>query len=161
VERVCKAINRLQDITALRADDFRWKSMEFILFRTAIGLNFGITSLLGFIVGLILATTAFYQFTSDNLPHFALLKAVGARDASLIRVVLLQGITAGLIGYGIGIGLAGTVTLAGMKMDSALTCRFSWLLLVSGLVPMLLCIGLGSLVNLRRVIKVDPVILFQ
>jgi putative ABC transport system permease protein len=159
--RVCRAINGLPDITALRSDDFRWKSMQFILFRTAIGLNFGITALLGFIVGLVLATTAFYQFTSDNLPYFALLKAVGARDASLIRIVLLQSVTAGLIGYGIGIGLAGSITLIGMRLDSALTCRFPWPLLVAGMVPMLLCIGLGSFVNLRRVLRVDPVILFQ
>jgi putative ABC transport system permease protein len=161
MERVCHAINDLADVAALRADDFRWKSMQFILFRTAIGLNFGITALLGFAVGLVLATTAFYQFTSDNLPYFALLKAVGARDASLVRIVITQSVTAGLIGYGIGIGLAGAITLIGMTWESALTCRFSWQLLVCGIVPTVLCIALGSLVNLRRVLSVDPVILFQ
>ncbi len=160
-DRVCKAIDVLRDITALRADDFRWRSMRFILLRTAIGLNFGITALLGFVVGLVLATTAFYQFTSDNLPYFALLKAVGARDAALRRIVLIQSLTAGTIGYGIGIGAAGALTLLGMASDSVLSCRFPWPLLFSGMVPMLLCIGIGSLVNLRRVLRVDPIMLFQ
>ena len=64
--------------------------MEFILLRTGIGLNFASTALLGFVVGVILASAAFYQFTTDNLPYFALLRAVGART-TLIGLVCCRG----------------------------------------------------------------------
>jgi putative ABC transport system permease protein len=158
---VAKAIRGLPDITALRAEDFRWRSMEFIVLRTGIGLNFAITCLLGFVVGVALATAAFYQFASDNLPYFALLRAVGARDSTLIGVVLVQAMTAGLIGYGIGIGLAALVTLPGLAPDAVLTSRFPWPLLFFGMVPMSACVSVGSLMNLRRVLAVNPAILFQ
>lgn len=161
VEKVGKAIRRLPDITALRADDFRWRSMEFILLRTGIGFNFAITALLGFVVGVVLASAAFYQFATDNLPYFALLRAAGARNSTLIRVVLVQALTVGLIGYGVGIGLAALITLPGLAPDAVLTSRFPWPLILFGMVPMLACISVGSLINLRRVLSVDPVILFQ
>ena len=161
LDAVCRAVRGLPDITAFRAEDFRWQSMLYIMLRTGIGLNFTSTAVLGFVVGVVLASAAFYQFTTDNLAYFALLRAMGARRMTLIRVVLGQAITAGLIGYGIGIGLAGLATLPGLSPDAVLTSRFPWPLLPFGMAPMLLCISIGSLINLRRVLRVEPAILFQ
>ena len=161
LDAVCRAVRRLPDITAFRAEDFRWQSMLYIMLRTGIGLNFTSTAVLGFVVGVVLASAAFYQFTTDNLAYFALLRAMGAQRMTLIRVVLGQAITAGLIGYGIGIGLAGLATLPGLSPDAMLTARFPWPLLPFGMAPMLLCVGISSLINLRRVLRVEPAILFQ
>jgi putative ABC transport system permease protein len=161
VDAVRRAIRTLPDITAFSAEDFRWSSMLHIMLRTGIGLNFTSTAVLGFVVGVVLASAAFYQFTTDNLPYFALLRAVGARRATLIRIVLGQAMTAGLIGYGIGIGLAGLATLPGLAPDAMLAARFPWPLLPFGVAPMLACVGIGSLINLGRVLRAEPAILFQ
>ncbi len=160
-DAVAQAIGGLRDVVALRGDAFRWSSMKFIMLRTGIGLNFTITALLGFVVGMVLSTVAFYQFASENLPHFALLRAVGARKSTLIGIVFSQAFTAGLIGYGIGIGMAALAALPGLAPDAVMASRFPWPLVVFGLVPMLACVSAGSLINLRRVLSVDPVILFQ
>ena len=161
VDVVAERISKLPDIVALRADEFRWRSMKFLMVRTGVGLNFAITALLGFVVGVVLATVGFYQFASDNLPYFAVMRAVGARNSTLTAVVLVQAIVAGIIGYGAGIGLAALATLPGLAPGAVLTSRFPWPLVFFGMVPMLACISAGSLINLRRVLKVDPVILFQ
>ena len=161
VDAVARAIGEFKDVVALRGDEFRWRSMKFIMLRTGIGLNFTMTALLGFVVGLILSTVAFYQFASESLPYFALLRAVGARDTTLIKIVLLQAVTAGLIGYGIGMGLAALATLPGLAPDALMASRFPWPLVFFGMVPMLACISTGSLISLRRVLSVDPVSLFQ
>jgi putative ABC transport system permease protein len=161
VYAVRRAIGKLRDITAYRTDDLRWRSMEYLAFQTGIGMAFASTSLLGFAVGVVMASAAFYEFTTDNLAYFALLRAVGARRSTLIGLVLAQGMTAGIIGYGIGIGLAALATLPGLAPDAILPARFPWQLLLFGLVPMLACIGIGSLINLRRVLRIDPVVLFQ
>ena len=76
-EAVSRAIRKLPDVTAFGAEDFRWSSMLYIVLQTGIGLNFTSTALLGFVVGVVLASAAFYQFTTDHLPYFALLRAVG------------------------------------------------------------------------------------
>ncbi len=161
VSEVRQQIRAMPDLTAFTADEFRSLSKWYIVKRTAIGLNFALTVTLGLIIGLIVSTAAFSQFIGENLPHFALLKAVGTRPAKLIGIVLLQAAVAGLISYGIGIGLAGLMVLPGLAPDARLTAAFPWQLMVGALVPMLTCISVGSIVSLRKVIRIDPVILFQ
>jgi putative ABC transport system permease protein len=161
VRQVCDDIEALPNLAAFPADELRWRTMKFIMLRTCIGLNFAVTVLLGLGVGLVVSTAAFNQFTADHLAHFALLKAVGARPRALVRLVLLQGLTAGLVSYGVGVGLAALLALPGLGRDAELAACFPWQLLVGGLVPMLLCVSVGGLLSLRRVLKVDPVTLFQ
>jgi putative ABC transport system permease protein len=161
VDAVAGAISKMPEIMALRGDEFRWKSMKFLMLRTGVGINFALTALLGFVVGVVLATVGFYQFASENLPYFALLRAVGARNSTLIGIVVVQALVAGFIGYGVGIGLAALATLPGLAPDAVLSSRFPLPLVFFGMVPMLACTIAGSLINLRRVLSVDPVVLFQ
>ena len=62
---------------------------------------------LGFIVGTAIAGQTFYNFTLDNLRHFGALKAMGASDGMLLKMILLQAAMVGMIGYGLGVGAAG------------------------------------------------------
>jgi ABC-type antimicrobial peptide transport system permease subunit len=72
---------------------------------TGIPLNFGISVLLGFIVGAAIAGQTFYNFIQENLKYYAALKAMGLKNAVLARMVMLQAMVVGLIGYGNGVGL--------------------------------------------------------
>ena len=85
---------------------------------TGIGINFGTTILLGFIVGMAIAGQTFYLFTVENLRQFGALKAMGASTWTLARMILLQAFTVGLTGYGVGIGLAIPTELARPVIDS-------------------------------------------
>jgi putative ABC transport system permease protein len=161
VERVRDALGRLPHLAAFTADEFRWQTMRFIIRRTSIGLNFAMTVALGLLIGLVVSAAAFYQFASDHLRHFALLKAIGVRPRALVRLALVQAGAAAAISYGIGIGLAGLLTLPGLAPDAELTSWFPWPLLVGGLVPLGLCVTVGCGIHLWRVLHVDPVSLFQ
>lgn len=48
----------------------------------------------------------FYSFVRENLKHIGALKAMGASDGRLPRMLLLQSLTVGIIGYGCGVGLS-------------------------------------------------------
>jgi putative ABC transport system permease protein len=162
IDSVARAIGGMPEIVALRADDFRWMSMKHLMLRTGIGLNFAFTAMLGFVVGVVLATVGFHQFASDNLPYFALLRAAGARNSALAGIVLVQALVVGIIGYGIGIGLAALATMpALLALDTSLCARFPLPLVFFGMLPMFVCACAGSLINLHRVLSVDPAVLFQ
>lgn len=160
---VAAAINRLPggSVGAFTTDEFRGRTIRFILKETGIGINFGITVLLGFIVGLVISAATFYQFTLENLRHFAVLKAMGAHTRTLIGMILLQSLVVGLIGYGIGVGLAGAFSLLGRKPGAELAVYFPWPLMVASLVAMLLTVSAGSVLSLRRVIQLEPAIVFK
>lgn len=159
-ERVQADINALGDVAALTLDQFRERSIRFIVLITGIGVNFGITIALGFIVGLLLSASVFYQFTVENLRHFAVLKAMGAGSTTLIGMVMLQGMVVGVVGYGIGVGAAGAFTLAANAAQSELAATFPWQLMAGSFGATLLTIGLGSVLSIRRVIRVQPGLVF-
>lgn len=154
-------INALPDLAAFTSQEMRMKTVGFIMRETGIGINFGITVLLGFIVGLVVSAAIFYQFTIENMRNFAVFKAMGARAPTLILMVLLQAFVVGLIGFGIGVGATGLFTLAGRKPGVELAAYFPWQLMVGAFVAMLICVMAGSLLSLQRVLRLEPAVVFK
>ena len=86
---------------------------------TGIPINFGITILLGFIVGVAIAGQTFYLFTLENLKQFGSLKAMGLTNRRILGMILLQAFVAGVIGYCLGLGLTATYfeTISRQKVE--------------------------------------------
>jgi len=160
VNEVCASINRLPDLWAFTADQMRWQSIKYILTETGIGINFGVTVMLGLIVGLVVSMATFNQFTADNLRHYAVFKAMGARAGTLIRMIMVQALVVTLISYGIGVGLAGLTSLWVHGPGVEFVAYFPWQLMVGVMAPLILCVGLGSVMSLRRVLKLEPAVVF-
>lgn len=150
------AISALGDVQAFTTQEFTDRSKQFIVVATGIGINFAVTILLGLVVGLLLSASIFYQFTVENLRHFAVLKAMGTRTPTLLGMILLQALVVGVIGFGIGVGAAGLFAILSMKAESELQVQFPWQLLVGSFVATLATIMLASLISVRRVITVSP-----
>jgi putative ABC transport system permease protein len=157
---VQRSINALGDVEAFTREQFALRTIDFILKETGIGVNFGITIVLGFIVGVLLSAAVFYQFTVENLRNFAVLKAMGATATMLVGMVLLQAVIAAIIGYGIGVGAASAFTLLVRAASTELDAMMPWQLLLGSLVAMILCIALASVLSIRRVVTVAPGLVF-
>ena len=98
---------RIASQTGLKArtsEDFMWDTMRYYFIYTGIPVNFGITTILGFLVGTAIAGQTFYNFTLENLKQFGSLKAMGTTNGRIVGMILLQAMVVGLLGYGIGWG---------------------------------------------------------
>lgn len=160
-QEVARRIGAIPGLAAFTPKEVRDRTIEFVLLETGIGINFGITVVLGFVVGLIVAAATFYQFTVENQRYFAVLKAMGAKSRTLVRMVLLQAGMVGAIGYGAGVGLASVFTILSRRPGSELAAYFPLEMMFATLAAMVLCVGAGSVLSLRRVIKLDPAIVFK
>jgi putative ABC transport system permease protein len=152
---VQNAIRNIPDVDAFTPQEFRSRSIQFIVVATGIGVNFGITIALGFVVGVLLSASVFYQFTLENLRHFAVLRAMGTTTRVLIGMVLIQALVVAVVGYGIGAGVAGAFAIMSQKIESDLATYFPWQLLVGSFFATLFTIGVGSLLSLRRVMRIN------
>jgi putative ABC transport system permease protein len=156
---VAKRIHRETSLGAYTSKEFTWMTIEYFLKYTGIPINFGITAMLGFLVGTAIAGQTFYNFTLENLKQFGALKAMGATNFRIVRMILLQAMLVGLLGFGMGVGLAalfGVVTKGG-----ELAFFTPWQLLpITGGAIVLICI-LSSLLSIRRVIVLEPAIVFR
>lgn len=159
LHKLCAAIQEKTQLNAYTADDFSDVNLNYWMKNTGIPINFGISVLLGFIVGAAVAGQTFFSFVQENMKHFAALKAMGLSHGTLRKMVMLQAATVGLTGYGLGVGVA---ALFGLKFnDSVLAFLMAPSILLFSLTGMLLIMTLAALLGIRRVINVDPSIVFR
>jgi putative ABC transport system permease protein len=157
---VCRRIAEQTGLLAMPRADFSTKTIWYFLQKTGIPINFGITVLLGFIVGTAIAGQTFYLFTIENLKQFGALKAMGAGNLRLMGMILFQALVVGAIGYGLGIGgaaLFGHVT----RNASKLAFFMPWQVLVGTGVAVLLIAMLSCLISMRKVLVLEPAVVFQ
>ena len=96
----------------------------------------------------------------DNLRHFAALKAMGTGTRTLVRMLCLQVVTVGVLGYGIGLGGA---TVAGKALGdgAGLAFEMPWQIPVFGLVSVVMCCVAAAMLGMVRVVRLEPGIVFK
>jgi putative ABC transport system permease protein len=158
-EAVAKRITEQTDLGAKTSDEFTWMTIDYYLKYTGIPINFGITAVLGFLVGTAIAGQTFYNFTLENLRQFGALKAMGATNFTIVRMILLQATIVGLLGYGIGVGAA---SLFGARSKGTELAFYTpWQLLpITGVAVVFICM-LASILSVRRVIVLEPAVVFR
>lgn len=148
-------------LQALTWDQFAWRSVQYYLTRTGIPVNFGITVLLGFIVGAAVTAQTFYLFVIENLRQFGALKAIGATNRQITAMVLLQAAVVGVIGYALGMGGAAaffTFVRGGAALEDF---YLPWQVLVGTGIVVFVIILVSVLASLLKVFRVDSAIVFR
>lgn len=156
---VCRNIQKTTGLAAYTDHEFKDMTANYYLKYTGIPLNFGMAVFLGFLIGVAIAGQTFYSFTLDNLRYFGTFKAMGAPNALLVRMIFTQAAVAGSIGWGLGIGAA--ATLGFFLVDTELSFKLPWqLLIVSGAAILLISL-VAALLSIHRVLKLEPAIVFR
>jgi len=159
-EEVCRRIEAQTGLQALTQRQFTRKTLRHYLAKTGIPINFGITVFLGFLVGTAIAGQTFYLFTVENIRQFGALKAMGTSNWTILWMVLSQALQVGLVGYGVGVGLAALFGVA-TKGFGRLSFFMPWQVLALTAAAVLVIVLLASLLSIRKVLVVDPAIVFR
>lgn len=157
---VCRRIQERTGLQALTREQFLWRTIQYYLEKSGIPINFGITVLLGFLVGTAIAGQTFYLFTVENIRQYGALKAMGASNWTILMMVLGQGMQVGIVGYGLGVGLA---CLFGwfVKGASRLAFFMPWQVLAITAVAVFVIVLVASLLSIRKVLVIEPAIVFR
>jgi putative ABC transport system permease protein len=155
---------RIESSTGLRAvstEGFKWQTIGFYLNNTGIPVNFGITIGLAFLMGAVVAGQTFYLFTLENLKQYGVLKAVGVTDRRIIGMILLQAVIIGTLGYSIGMGMAAAFFEVTLNYLPTRGIVLMWQAGVGTGLTVLVIIVLASLLSLRRVLVLEPAVVFR
>ena len=159
-EEVARRITKTTGLKAYTGKEFFWVTIWWYIKNTGIPVAFGATVILGFFVGLVVSSQTFYSFVLENLKHLGALKAMGASDGRLCRMLLLQAFTVGLIGYGCGVGLSTLFGLAVLKKGMP-PFHMPWQLpLITLGVVMFICVLAASL-GIRKLNRLEPAVVFR
>jgi putative ABC transport system permease protein len=158
---LCARIAQQTGLRARTSSQFQWDCVLYYLKNTGIPVNFGITITIALIVGAVVAGQTFYLFTMENLKQFGALKAIGVTNWRLVGMVLLQAATVGLIGFSIGTGMgAGFFNYFGQKLATrGLILMWQSVALTGGCISFVVI--LASILSLRRVLVLEPAIVFR
>jgi putative ABC transport system permease protein len=159
-EEACRRIEERTGLQALTREQFIWKTIRYYMAKTGIPVNFGITVLLGFLVGTAIAGQTFYLFTVENIRQFGALKAMGTSNWMILVMVLGQALQVGIVGYGTGVGLAALFGFASRHF-TRLSFFMPWQVLAITAAAVFLIVLVASLVSIRKVLVVDPAIVFR
>jgi putative ABC transport system permease protein len=159
VADVARRIGETTGLKALTGDEFESVTMDYVLAKTGILVNFGITIALGFVIGVLVAGQTLFTFIIENTRHFAAIKAMGAGTATLVRMVVLQVGAAGLVGYGVGLG--GACVTGILFSRAGLAFQMPWQIPVFGAAAILTCCVVAALLSLSRVLRLEPAVVFK
>ena len=160
IPRIKQAVSRLGYV-ALTNDEFVAQISAFYKFQTGLGVNLFLMTVMSFVVGLSISGQTFYSFVLENLEKFGALKAIGAKGAVLVRMILFQAGFTALTGYGLGVGIC-TLMIAAARLrlpDYAATITWGNLLLAFCMV--LVIAGISSYIAVRKVLRIEPFDIFR
>lgn len=149
--------------TGLKAhtkSEFLWATVWWYIKNTGIPVAFGATVLIGFVVGLAISSQTFYSFILENLRNLGALKAMGASDGVLSRMIMVQTLTVGLVGYGCGVGLATLFGLVVLKKGMP-PFYLPWQLPLISFAAILFICWLAASLGIRKIRALEPAIVFR
>jgi len=134
---------------------------DYLKYKTSIGTNTLLMTVISFLVGLSICGQTFYTFILENLEHFGALKAMGAKGRELVCVILFQAGFTALVGYGLGIGLSTVLITAAKLRLPEYSSRVTFTNLGLAFVMVLIIASISGYAGVRRVLKIEPFEIFR
>lgn len=145
---------RVPNAAVYLPEEFAKLSQDYWMKRTGIGISFGAATLLGLLVGLTVVGQSLYAMALNHLEDYATLKALGAEDSTVCRVILFQSMFIGGTGSVTGVLV---VWLIRETWKSPLApVEIPAVLCAASIVLMFFICLVAALVPYLRIRKVDP-----
>jgi putative ABC transport system permease protein len=160
-EELCRRIEERTGRMALTRQQFFWKTVGYFLGSTGIPVNFGITIALGFIVGAAVTGQTLYLFIVESLKQFGALKAMGVPNGGILRMVLLQALLVGGVGYGMGVGLTALFFIATGNITHLAGLHMTWVAFLGTGAAVLVIVVATSIISAHRVLTLEPAVVFR
>lgn len=149
-------LSGIPGVQALTPDQFREQSRSFWLFRTGAGAALVAGAILAVIVGTVIVVQTLYSSTKEHLFEFATLRAMGASNGYIYKVIICQA----LLDTVIGLSIAGLVAAAVIHLTETSVIQIvltaNLIIALFGL-TVIMCV-VSAIASIARVVRVDPAI---
>ncbi len=135
------------------------KTQNYWVFSTGAGVTTLMGAVLGLLVGTVVVAQTIYAATVDHIREFGTLKAMGATNGYLYKVILQQALLSALLGYAIAIAVAHFVVEGSRSGDALILMPPEMVAGVFGL-AIVMCTG-ASVLSIRKATSIDPAMVFR
>ena len=159
-ETVVKNINKhIFGVRAWQKENIRQMTVNIVLGNTGIGIVFMLMVVFAVISGLFIIAISMYSTVIDRLKDYGTLKAIGATNGYVSRLILTQAVLYALMGYGLA-----TLFLEVFKImvaNAGILLNFHIHFRIALLIVTLLMAVLSSLLAIKRINGVEPAMVFR
>ncbi len=150
---------QLRDVDVYTTTEFSHMTRFYWMFSTGAGVALLLAAVLGLIVGFVVVAQTIYATTMDHLREFGTLKAMGAPNGYVYKVIMKQAAISAVIGYGLGMIVSVFVIRASQEGGAEILMPVP---MAAGIffLTLSMCVG-AALVSIHKVTKVDPAMVFK
>ena len=151
--------SRLRDVDVLTTSRFSSMTRFYWMFTTGAGVAVLIAALLGLVVGVVVVAQTIYATTMDHIREYGTLKAMGAPNSYIYRVIITQAGIAAVVGYGLAMFVSFFVVRASQSGGAAILLPLPMAVGIFFL-TLLMCVG-AAVVSINKVTSLDPAMVFR
>ena len=152
-------LERVSDVDIYTTSEFSKRTQFYWMFTTGAGLAVLTAALMGLIVGVAVVAQTIYAATMDHIREYGTLKAIGATNAYLYRVLMEQAVLSAVLGYMLAMVVAHFVVQASEKGGAVILMPPSMQVGMFFL-AIFMCIA-AALVSINKVTRLDPAMVFK
>ena len=152
-------LDHVTEVDVFTKAQFSRMTTSYWMFTTGAGVAVLIAAALGLVVGFVVVAQTIYATTVDHVREFGTLKAMGAPNSYVYKVIMKQAAISAVIGYVLGMIVSVFVVHASQKGGAAILMPASMAVGMFFL-TLTMCVG-AALVSINKVTRIDPAMVFR
>jgi putative ABC transport system permease protein len=149
----------VKDVDVFTTSQFSHMTTFYWMFTTGAGVAVLIAAVLGLVVGFVVVAQTIYATTVDHIREFGTLKAMGAPNSYVYKVIMKQAAMSAVIGYVLGM-IVSVFVVHGSQKGGAAILMPPTMAVGMFFVTLTMCIG-AALVSINKVTRLDPAMVFK
>jgi putative ABC transport system permease protein len=139
--------------------EIRWRSIMYILGESGIGQSIGMGVVMSLLCGFAIVSLTMFSAVVDHVREFGTLKAIGATNMDLAKLLFAQAVTCAVAGATIGEAIVAQLVsgIRGPELPMALPL---WLMAGTVVGMVVICVT-ASIMALMRVRAIEPAMVFR
>jgi len=152
-------LGRIDNVDAFTTPELSERTRSYWSQRTGVGTGFFMTAVMGVIVGLVVVGQILYNGTLEHIKEYGTLKAMGAANGAIVRVILYQALISALVGFIAG-GLMAVGARSGMAAANLKVALSPGLLGATAVLTAVMC-TVAAVLSILKVLRLDPAVVFK
>jgi len=152
-------LSSVENVEVFTSPEFSRMTQVYWMFTTGAGVAVLLAALLGLVVGFVVVAQTIYATTMDHLREYGTLKAMGAPNRYIYKVIIQQAAISAVIGYVVGMIVSVFVVRASQEGGAAILLPWP---MAAGMffLTLAMCVG-AAMVSISKITRLDPAMVFK
>jgi putative ABC transport system permease protein len=149
----------VKDVDVYTSPEFSKKTEDYWMINTGTGVALLAVALMGLLIGTVIVANTIYTSTTEHLKEFGTLKAIGASNWDLYKIIIEQALINSVIGYAMGMLVSYGVIQAFKRGHLQILLPVPVLVGIF-ILTVMMCLW-SSVLSIYKVTRIDPALVFK